>query len=247
MQTEWIYTFPQPRQSNNPVQLDHSNQPLATLTENLYYHLLQDALMNINGECNTSQLCLSSTCPQKHGGEVLRSQPTHRLLTPALTVVLTHNTNRGVQRTVSAAAQRAAKGSVWHTRGKISLFVCTAPQLEANNRLLLRQLQVLLRDTHTHTTCLWRGEIVLHPQACFTGEENWSTKRFRVKMVYKRMGTICYSTRKEIVKSYRKCLCFIYIVYLIRVFNHGSARFWFFSCKITVRLKSVTFIWIYNI
>lgn len=77
------------------MQLAHSNQPLATLTENLYYDLLQDALMNIHEECNTSQLRLSSTCPQKHGGEVLRSQPTHRLLTPALTVVLTHNTNRG--------------------------------------------------------------------------------------------------------------------------------------------------------
>lgn len=94
------------------MQLAHSNQPLATLTENLYYDLLQDALMNIHEECNTSQLRLSSTCPQKHGGEVLRSQPTHRLLTPALTVVLTHNTNRGVQRATSAAAQRAAEGSV---------------------------------------------------------------------------------------------------------------------------------------
>lgn len=85
---------------------------VTNLTENLYYDLLQDALMNIHEECNSSQLRLSSTCPQKHGGEVLRSQPTHRLLTPALTVVLTHNTNRGVQRATSAAAQRAAEGSV---------------------------------------------------------------------------------------------------------------------------------------
>lgn len=99
MQTEWINTFPQPQPSNNSVQLAHSNQPLATLTGNFYYDLLQDALMNINEECNTSQLRLSSTCPQKHGDEVLRSQPTHRLLTPALTMVLTHNTNRGAQRT----------------------------------------------------------------------------------------------------------------------------------------------------